>query len=37
MPEDAKKNNQVEVRNLDFEKYDMSTYEDMKGTVFVKN
>lgn len=37
MPDDAKKNNTVEVRNLDFEKEDMSTYEDMKGTVFVKN
>lgn len=37
MPDDAKKNNTVEVRNLDFEKYNMDTYEDMKATVFVKN
>lgn len=37
MPDDAKKNNTVEVRNLDFEKDNMSTYEDMKGTVYVKN
>ncbi|CAI2379342.1 unnamed protein product [Moneuplotes crassus] len=37
MPDDAKKHNTVEVRNLDFEKYDMATYEDMKGTVYVKN
>lgn len=36
MPDDAKKNNTIEIRNLNFDAKDMATYEDTKGTVFVK-
>jgi hypothetical protein len=37
MPDNAKHDNTLEIRNLDFNADDMSTYEDMKGTVYVKN
>lgn len=37
MPDNAKKDNTIEIRNLDFNENNMCTYEDMKGTVYIKN